>query len=211
MLLTWEKRYKTWLLTWEQRCDMGTHLRADVWYGYLLEIIWLSIWYYAVNLSPSNKYYQYSTTPTWLQSKELVYEKWWFESNQVKFNVLNKYQNKVGLQDGRSSKYHKFLAINVINTCHYRYVREWLGVMTTAHIVDLDVTSSTEKYELPAHRLDSLRPGTHLGQSMDCSIGIPIYSGAFYDMLEILKKDGPRGTWNSFLLMIQMHFSCNHK
>ncbi|XP_063971123.1 S-adenosylmethionine-dependent methyltransferase Rv2258c-like [Lytechinus pictus] len=72
-----------------------------------------------------------------------------------------------------------------------RYVREWLATMVTAHIVDVD--ESSEKYHVPSSRLESLQPGTLLGQSASLSIGIPMFSSVFSDMLEILKKDGPRG------------------
>ncbi|XP_041461479.1 uncharacterized S-adenosylmethionine-dependent methyltransferase Rv2258c-like isoform X1 [Lytechinus variegatus] len=72
-----------------------------------------------------------------------------------------------------------------------RYVREWLGVMTTAFIVDLDPV--TEKYHLPPHRVDSFRSGTMEGQAADCCIGIPVVSDVFRTMLKVIKKDGPRG------------------
>ena len=77
------------------------------------------------------------------------------------------------------------------NVFHDRYVREWLGVMTTAYIVDLDPV--TERYHLPTHRVDSFRSGTMAGQGADCSVGIPIISEVFNHMLEVIKKDEPRG------------------
>ncbi|XP_054753666.2 S-adenosylmethionine-dependent methyltransferase Rv2258c-like [Lytechinus pictus] len=72
-----------------------------------------------------------------------------------------------------------------------RYVREWLGVMTTASIVDLDPV--TEKYHLPPHRVDSFRSGTMVGHSASCCIAIPEFSQAFPTMIDVVKKDGPRG------------------
>ncbi|XP_798674.4 sterol 24-C-methyltransferase [Strongylocentrotus purpuratus] len=69
--------------------------------------------------------------------------------------------------------------------------------MTTAYIVDLDpVTERYHRSTNASRRQLSIRDngsGTMAGQGADCSVGIPIISEVFNKMLEVVKKDGPRG------------------
>ncbi|XP_041462833.1 uncharacterized S-adenosylmethionine-dependent methyltransferase Rv2258c-like [Lytechinus variegatus] len=82
-----------------------------------------------------------------------------------------------------------------------RYVREWLGVMTTSSIVDLD--PMTERYHLPPHRVDSFRSETMGGHAASCCIAIPQFSQAFPIMVDVVKKDGPRGMTFSMMPNVQ--------
>ncbi|XP_071794724.1 S-adenosylmethionine-dependent methyltransferase Rv2258c-like isoform X1 [Asterias amurensis] len=66
-----------------------------------------------------------------------------------------------------------------------RYVREWLGCMAVADIVNFDPEQDT--YWIPAHRVGTLT------QSGLLSVAIPCLSSGFFDVAECFKKDGPAG------------------
>ena len=74
---------------------------------------------------------------------------------------------------------------------NFRYVREWLGVMTSAHIVEVD--AATGRYHLPAHRVASFKDAEPSGGMAAMSKGVPYLSEVFFPMLEAIKKDGPKG------------------
>lgn len=73
-----------------------------------------------------------------------------------------------------------------------RYVREWLGAMVTAHIVELDPTG--EKYYLPTHRVPALTTDGELSGDILVGCLLPSFGGNVYDQIkDCFKKDGPRG------------------
>lgn len=73
-----------------------------------------------------------------------------------------------------------------------RYVREWLGAMVTAHIVELDSTG--EKYYLPTNRVLSLTTNRELVEMILIGCMLPKLGGNVYEQVkECFQKDGPRG------------------
>ncbi|XP_038077314.1 sterol 24-C-methyltransferase-like [Patiria miniata] len=65
-----------------------------------------------------------------------------------------------------------------------RYVREWLGCMTSARIVCFD--SEAERFWLPAHRSGIL-------ELKGLALFPPILYGGFHQVAECFKRDGPSG------------------
>ncbi|XP_002740918.2 S-adenosylmethionine-dependent methyltransferase Rv2258c-like [Saccoglossus kowalevskii] len=72
-----------------------------------------------------------------------------------------------------------------------RYVREWLGAMVTSNIVEVDPDRNT--YFLPLHRAKSLSRKKGDGSVATFSDGVPLLTGVFQDILDCMKKDGPKG------------------
>ncbi|KAJ8029388.1 Sterol 4-C-methyltransferase strm-1 [Holothuria leucospilota] len=73
-----------------------------------------------------------------------------------------------------------------------RYVREWLGAMVTAKIVDLDSTG--EKYFLQASKVPFLTKGGSSNDTIGLCIALPALGGSVYKQIkECFKQDGPRG------------------
>ncbi|PIK57178.1 hypothetical protein BSL78_05930 [Apostichopus japonicus] len=73
-----------------------------------------------------------------------------------------------------------------------RYVREWLGAMVTARIVELDSTG--EKYFLPPNRSPALTHNGKLSDGVVMSSLIPTFGGNVFGQVKAcFKKDGPRG------------------
>ena len=75
---------------------------------------------------------------------------------------------------------------------HFRYVREWLGAVVTAGIVDLD--SSGDKFLLPAHRIPYLtRNGSKNKSVVWCKMVTNLTTNAFYKVKDCFPRDGPAG------------------
>ncbi|XP_041465054.1 uncharacterized S-adenosylmethionine-dependent methyltransferase Rv2258c-like isoform X1 [Lytechinus variegatus] len=72
-----------------------------------------------------------------------------------------------------------------------RYVKEWLGVMVTADIVDIN--PETEKYILPPHRIPYFQPGSKVCDLAAVITALPMFGEIYKKLLECLKKDGPLG------------------
>ncbi|XP_038079119.1 ubiquinone/menaquinone biosynthesis C-methyltransferase UbiE-like [Patiria miniata] len=69
-----------------------------------------------------------------------------------------------------------------------RYVREWLGCMTSARVVNFD--PKEEKYWLPAHR-------SNITELKGLAMSAPILCGGFLQVAECFKRNGPPGVSNS--------------
>ena len=67
-----------------------------------------------------------------------------------------------------------------------RYVREWLGIMVTSGIVDID----GHQYSLPKHRIAALTNPEEY--SVDCS-GIPMMYAVEEELYNCFQIDGPMG------------------
>ncbi|KAJ8029389.1 2-methoxy-6-polyprenyl-1,4-benzoquinol methylase, mitochondrial [Holothuria leucospilota] len=84
-----------------------------------------------------------------------------------------------------------------------RYVREWLGAMVCAKIVELDSTG--EKYYLPPSRAQALTTDGPLADAVLEGLLLPTLGGEVYSRVrECFKKDGPRG-------VSQDHYSDTHR
>ena len=77
----------------------------------------------------------------------------------------------------------------------FRYVREWLGAMVTASIVDIREEEGSEaRYSIPPHRIDALNPsGSHGTRAGLLARGVPMLASVYKGLVECFKKDGPRG------------------
>ncbi|KAJ8029180.1 putative methyltransferase C1B3.06c [Holothuria leucospilota] len=74
-----------------------------------------------------------------------------------------------------------------------RYIREWLGAMVTAGMVDID--SSGERFSLPAHRIPYLtRNGSNNIYTVYGKILANVTKNAFYKVKDCFPEDGPAGT-----------------
>ncbi|XP_022087018.1 uncharacterized protein LOC110977324 [Acanthaster planci] len=65
-----------------------------------------------------------------------------------------------------------------------RYVREWLGAMTAARVVNFD--PEEEKYWLPVHR-------SNITELRGLAMSAPILCGGFLQVVGCFQKDGPPG------------------
>ena len=74
----------------------------------------------------------------------------------------------------------------------HRYVQEWLGVMTTGGIVDLEKDSGEKKYFLPPQRRPVL--SNKEGGMGVFSWVLPICSQVDSELTECFKTDGPSGS-----------------
>ncbi|XP_070570538.1 S-adenosylmethionine-dependent methyltransferase Rv2258c-like [Ptychodera flava] len=72
-----------------------------------------------------------------------------------------------------------------------RYVREWLGAMTVAKIVEADFERDT--FYLPPDRHRALCTTESGGALAVLCEGIAWFSEVYKDIKECFKKDGPRG------------------
>eukprot|EP00057_Strongylocentrotus_purpuratus_P006465 XP_011660939.1 PREDICTED: uncharacterized protein LOC763009 isoform X2 [Strongylocentrotus purpuratus] len=72
-----------------------------------------------------------------------------------------------------------------------RYVKEWLGVMVSADIVDIN--PETEKYSLPPHRIPFFLSGSSVSNLAVTLTELPMYGAVYNKLLDCLKKDGPLG------------------
>ncbi|XP_070557419.1 S-adenosylmethionine-dependent methyltransferase Rv2258c-like [Ptychodera flava] len=72
-----------------------------------------------------------------------------------------------------------------------RYVREWLGAMAVARIVEADLENNT--FYLPPDRRKTLCTKEGEGAMAVLCEGIPWLSEVYKDAMECFKKDGPRG------------------
>ncbi|KAJ8029178.1 putative methyltransferase C1B3.06c [Holothuria leucospilota] len=74
-----------------------------------------------------------------------------------------------------------------------RYIREWLGAMVTAGIVDID--SSGERFSLPAHRIPYLtKNGSKNVMTCMSRFIANVTTNAFYKVKDCFPEDGPSGT-----------------
>ncbi|XP_033634755.1 uncharacterized protein LOC117296022 [Asterias rubens] len=65
-----------------------------------------------------------------------------------------------------------------------RYVREWLGCMAAANIVNFDPTEGT--FWLPSHR-------SNIMDLKALAMTAPVLQGGFFQVADCFRKDGPRG------------------
>ncbi|XP_030832655.1 uncharacterized protein LOC105443044 [Strongylocentrotus purpuratus] len=72
-----------------------------------------------------------------------------------------------------------------------RYVKEWLGVMVAADIVDIN--PETEKYSLPPHRITFFQSGSSDSNLAVTLTDLTMYGAVYKKLLDCLKKDGPQG------------------
>ncbi|KAJ8029387.1 Sterol 24-C-methyltransferase [Holothuria leucospilota] len=73
-----------------------------------------------------------------------------------------------------------------------RYVREWLGAMVTAKIIELDSTG--DKYFLSTSKAPFLTKGGSVNDAVSICIALPSLGGGVYKKIkECFERDGPRG------------------
>ncbi len=65
-----------------------------------------------------------------------------------------------------------------------RYVREWLGCMASANIVNFDPKEG--KFWLPSHRANIM-------ELKGLVMTLPVLYGGFFKVAECFRKDGPAG------------------
>ncbi|XP_070557458.1 S-adenosylmethionine-dependent methyltransferase Rv2258c-like [Ptychodera flava] len=72
-----------------------------------------------------------------------------------------------------------------------RYVREWLGAMVVASIVEAD--SERDTFYLPASRYRTLCTTESRGMLAILCEGLPVMCEVYKDLVECFKKEGPNG------------------
>ena len=72
-------------------------------------------------------------------------------------------------------------------------MKEWLGVMVAADIVDIN--PETEKYSLPPHRIPFFQSGSSVSDLGVVLTALPMFGGVYKKLLACLKKDGPQGKY----------------
>ena len=83
----------------------------------------------------------------------------------------------------------------------FRYVQEWLGVMTTGYILDLTTDSEgVNRFMLPEYRRKALSNKDGGGAMAVFSWTLPLLAHVEPDLRECFKKDGPSG-----MLMKNVH------
>ena len=75
--------------------------------------------------------------------------------------------------------------------CSRRYVREWLGSMVCAHIVEI-TEEGEEKFWLPKHRHQVLVGHSLLNMTHFMWV-LPMCASVFQTISECFKEDGPLG------------------
>lgn len=89
---------------------------------------------------------------------------------------------------------------NLLNPFHYRYVKEWLGAMVAASIVDVD--GVREKYYIH----DGHKPAILNGVTT-ASI-LPLLSQSHDEVKRCFKKDGPQGTFYILFMEEPQKMTC---
>ncbi|XP_071477085.1 S-adenosylmethionine-dependent methyltransferase Rv2258c-like [Diadema antillarum] len=96
-----------------------------------------------------------------------------------------------------------------------RYVKEWLGCMSVARLVDIN--PETEKYRLPEHRAPFFTRGTDAHSLAVFSTELPMLSEVYSKLADCLKKDGPSGLpysdyslFHSFMASLSGRWVRNH-
>ena len=121
----------------------------------------------------------------------------WHNINCKKWNLLN---NKCIQNISEYMFFQKYIVNDLYRICkqsplflHLRYVKEWLGVMVAADIVDIN--PETEKYSLPLHRIPFFQPGSSVSDLGVLLTELPTFGGVYKKLLDCLKKDGPQGKY----------------